>query len=79
MAVDLQHFTPYSALVGGALIGLGAAILLFFNGRICGVSGILGNALFGAKGDRLWRFFFSGGFGMRGRSNAAILSCRSRV
>ena len=61
MAVDLQHFTPYSALVGGALIGLGAAILLFFNGRICGVSGILGNALFGAKGDRLWRFFFLGG------------------
>jgi hypothetical protein len=40
--MEIINFTPYSALIGGALIGLSAAILLLFKGRIAGVSGIAG-------------------------------------
>ena len=42
MTIDWTSFTPVSALVGGALVGLGAAMLVLLNGRIAGVSGILG-------------------------------------
>lgn len=41
----MQNFTPYSALIGGAFIGLAAALLLLLNGRIAGISGILGGLL----------------------------------
>jgi uncharacterized membrane protein YedE/YeeE len=41
----LNHFTPYSALAGGTLIGLSAALLYIFNGRIAGISSIFGNFL----------------------------------
>jgi uncharacterized membrane protein YedE/YeeE len=47
MNIDWLHFTPYSALLGGALIGLSAALLLLVNGRILGISGILGGLLSG--------------------------------
>jgi uncharacterized protein len=48
MLVDWTQFTPWSALAGGALIGLSAALLMVFNGRIAGISGILG-ALLGPR------------------------------
>jgi len=52
-------FTPVSALVGGLMIGAGAAILWLALGRIAGVSGILGRALHGADGtERAWRVLF---------------------
>jgi hypothetical protein len=57
----MEHFIPLSALLGGALIGLGAAVLLYFNGRIAGVSGIVGNLLQPARGDTLWRVAFVAG------------------
>ncbi|MFC4237863.1 YeeE/YedE family protein [Thalassospira xianhensis] len=41
----MENFTPYSALLGGALIGLASGLYLLLNGRIAGISGILGNAL----------------------------------
>jgi len=50
---DLLH-----ALAGGALIGAGSATLLLLNGRIAGVSGILGNAIRAAAGEQGWRFAF---------------------
>jgi len=53
----MTEFTPYSALAGGALIGLAATMLLLFNGRIAGISGIV-NGLFDATGDRVWRVAF---------------------
>lgn len=53
MHIDWNHFTPLSALLGGALIGLSAALLLIVNGRILGVSGILGGILGGVL-DNLW-------------------------
>ena len=54
----MQNFTPYSALAGGILIGLSAALLLLFNGRRAGVSGILGGLLSPWCSDFGWRFCF---------------------
>ncbi len=54
----MENFTPLSATAGGALIGVSVALLLLFNGRIGGISGIMNGALFAAKGDRLWRLIF---------------------
>lgn len=52
------EFTPWSALAGGVLIGLAAAGLLLFNGRIAGISGILGGLLSRARADIAWRIAF---------------------
>jgi len=54
----MENFTPVSALIGGALIGLSATLLLLFNGRIAGVSGILSGIFVQPAGDRLWRLMF---------------------
>ena len=54
-------FDPVSALLGGALIGIASVLLMALNGRIAGVSGILGGALAAATGDKLWRFAFIAG------------------
>jgi hypothetical protein len=55
-------FHPYlDALVGGAMIGLAAVGLLLFNGRIAGISGILGGTLQPSAGDTLWRMMFLAG------------------
>lgn len=57
----MQNFTPVSALLGGALIGLSAFILLWFNGRIAGISSIM-SGLFTASGpNRHWRISFLAG------------------
>ncbi len=51
------EFTPLSALIGGALIGLAATLLYAMLGRIAGISGIV-NAAVGEKADRGWRLAF---------------------
>lgn len=61
MQIDWQHFTPWSSLAGGMLIGLAAALLILFNGRIAGISGILGGVLHPRKGDLGWRVAFLSG------------------
>ena len=59
MTIDWTHFTPLAALSGGLLIGLSATVLLLFNGRIAGVSGIVGGLLQRYKaGDLAWRVAF---------------------
>jgi hypothetical protein len=58
MNIDWIHFTPWAALAGGLLIGLAAAAFVLFNGRIAGISGILGGLLRPARGDVLWRLAF---------------------
>ena len=58
MNIDWTHFTPWSALAGGALIGLAAALFLVLNGRIAGISGVLGGLLKPVKGDIAWRAAF---------------------
>lgn len=45
MTIDWNAFTPYTALGGGVLIGLASAWLILMNGRIAGISGILGGCL----------------------------------
>lgn len=59
--VAWNQFTPWTALGGGALIGSAAAILLLFNGRIAGISGILGGLLTASARDTAWRVAFIGG------------------
>ena len=54
----MTPFTPWAATAGGILIGSAAAFLLISNGRIAGISGILGGALAKLQGDTLWRVCF---------------------
>jgi uncharacterized protein len=61
MSIDWIHFTPWSSLVGGMLIGAASAILIIVNGRIAGISGILGGLLIPHKGDIVWRALMVGG------------------
>lgn len=56
----MENFTPFEALIGGGLIGLGAIILFIFSGRIAGISGITSSALFTGEG-RSWRLAFVAG------------------
>lgn len=56
-----QNFTPWASLLGGVLIGLATAILILFNGRIAGVSGILGGLLKPRWHDVDWRIAFVAG------------------
>ena len=51
-------FTPWTGLAGGVLIGLSAVLLLLANGRIAGISGIVGGLLMRVPGDASWRFMF---------------------
>lgn len=54
----MHEFTPLSGALGGALIGLAAALLLALHGRIAGISGIVGGLLPPRAGDALWRLLF---------------------
>ncbi len=56
--MTIANFTPYSALIGGFLIGLSAALLMLFNGRVAGISGILAGLSVPKMEDGLWRIFF---------------------
>jgi uncharacterized membrane protein YedE/YeeE len=61
MTIDWTHFTPWTALAGGLLIGLAASSFILLNGRIAGISGILGGLLRPARGDVTWRIAFLAG------------------
>ncbi|CAB3747015.1 YeeE/YedE [Burkholderia puraquae] len=61
MQLDALHFTPWLSLAGGVLIGLAAAWLVAFNGRIAGISGIVGGLLTARAGERDWRAAFVAG------------------
>ncbi|HKU85933.1 MAG TPA: YeeE/YedE family protein [Casimicrobiaceae bacterium] len=61
MNVDWTTFTPWSALGGGALIGLAVALLAFATGRVAGISGIVGSLMGRVKGDIAWRIAFVAG------------------
>ena len=58
MTIDWQSFTPYAALLGGALIGAAASLLLVFNGRVAGISGIVGGLFNASAHDAWWRVAF---------------------
>lgn len=61
MTIDWAHFTPWTSLFGGLLIGLATALLLLLSGRIAGISGIVGGLLRPGKGDVAWRIAFVAG------------------
>lgn len=61
MSIDWAHFTPWASLLGGVLIGTAAAMLILLNGRIAGISGILGGLLRTVRGDIGWRLAFLAG------------------
>lgn len=61
MTIDWIHFTPWHSLAGGLLIGLAAAAFILLNGRIAGISGILGGLLRPVRGDIAWRLAFLAG------------------
>lgn len=54
----MTDFTPWSALLGGSMIGIASGIMLLFGGRIAGVSGIAGGLLHGGRGESGWRLAF---------------------
>lgn len=58
MTIDWINFTPYSALAGGAILGVAVTFLLLATGRIAGISGILGGLLPPKAGDSGWRLAF---------------------
>lgn len=61
MNIDWTHFTPWASVAGGVLIGLSAVMLAAFNGRIAGISGIVGGLLARQPGPIAWRLAFVGG------------------
>lgn len=58
MLIDWTHFTPWAALAGGVLLGLASAFFVLLNGRILGISGIVGGLLRPRAGDMGWRLAF---------------------
>ena len=58
MQIDWIHFTPWLSLCGGILLGLASAAFILINGRILGISGILGGLLSPRMGDIGWRIAF---------------------
>lgn len=57
----MEHFTPWSSLLGGALIGLAASLMILLNGRIAGISGIVGGISSAHRADIPWRVTFIAG------------------
>ena len=58
MSIDWIHFTPWASLAGGLLSGIAAAMLVLLNGRIAGISGIVGGLLSPQRSDIAWRLAF---------------------
>lgn len=61
MTIDWNHFTPWTSLIGGLLLGLSAALFILLNGRVLGISGIVGGLLAPRAGDTGWRLAFLSG------------------
>ena len=63
MTIDWEHFTPWTSLGGGVLLGIASAMFVLLNGRILGISGIVGGLLAPRMGDIGWRLAFLLGMG----------------
>ena len=58
MTIDWMHFTPWASLTGGLMLGVASAMFILLNGRILGISGILGGLMPPKVGDTWWRVAF---------------------
>ena len=58
MRIDWNHFTPWLSLTGGVLLGIAAALFILVNGRVLGISGIVGGLLTPNRSDVAWRLAF---------------------
>lgn len=58
MTIDWTHFTPWTSLAGGIMLGLASALLILLRGRVLGISGIVGGLLGRRSGDVGWRLSF---------------------
>ena len=58
MTIDWMHFTPWASLTGGLILGVASAMFILLNGRILGISGILGGLMPPKVGDTWWRVAF---------------------
>lgn len=58
MTIDWANFTPWASLAGGILLGVASALFILLNGRVLGISGILGGLLRPRTGDSGWRVAF---------------------
>jgi uncharacterized membrane protein YedE/YeeE len=61
MTIDWSAFTPWSAAIGGVVIGLAVALFVLVNGRVAGISGIVGGLMKPREGDVAWRLAFVAG------------------
>ena len=77
MTIDWNNFAPWSAAIGGAVIGLAAALLVLVNGRVAGISGIVGAMLRPRTGDVAWRVAFVGGLLLSPMVYAAVAAAPS--
>jgi uncharacterized membrane protein YedE/YeeE len=80
MSIDWAAFSPVSAAIGGVVIGIAVAMLLLLNGRVAGISGIVGGLLRPAPGDVAWRWAFIAGlvaaplfFSAAGKAPAVVI------
>ena len=58
ISINWEAFTPYSALLGGLMIGVSAVMLILLTGRVAGISGILDGLIKPQSNETLWRFTF---------------------
>ena len=58
MQIDWLHFTPWTSLLGGVLLGVAAGALFLNSGRILGITGIVEGLLRPKSGDASWRLAF---------------------
>lgn len=75
----MQSFEPVNALLGGALMGLAANLLLLLNGRVAGMSGIVGGILGANPKDRAWRLMFVAGMLVGAVAAFALLPTRADI
>mgnify|MGYP003896868385 CR=1 FL=1 len=74
LGISMEYFTPVSSLLGGVLIGCAASLLLIFNGRIAGVSGIFSGLFLKRTDDWQWRVAFLVGLGIGGLVYRSVMS-----
>jgi uncharacterized membrane protein YedE/YeeE len=77
MTIDWSAFTPWSAAIGGVVIGIAAALLVLVNGRVAGISGIVGGMFAPRAGDFAWRLAFLAGLVLAPLAYAAVAALPS--